>query len=790
MTLAARGLAALAVLATLAGLGFALCGATHPEAANRFAFDGRTCIAAQGPALPAARLLASRLEERGFAAKLAAEAGDCTLTIAMAAAPGLGEGYTIARGTHHGAQITIGAAMPRGFVYAAGWLLSHLDKDHLTLDAPVRAEPALAVRGDQIGIRAKNNSFDAWTPAMLARHVDDLALLGANRIQLIGPVSDDAAASPLAPVPALDAILATARHAHEIGLEVALFQPLLRDYTKASDMAAEEADMAALAARFPALDAVYFPGGDPGHTAPEVLFRLLPRLAETVRAKFPKAEILVSSQGFDAAGFDAFLGEVRKRPKWLSAVFVGPQTRATIAEHRARIGAAVPLELYPDTAHAMHAQMPVMDWSPAFAFTQGREPVNPRPAAMARAFAQQTPGARGFIAYSEGVNDDWNVAQWLALAWDPARSPSDIALGYARLFIGDDRFVAVPEALEAGWRGDPASNRDIPATLRWVEDLSPAPWADWRIDLYRYRAVYDALVARRWKAAQAADTAARGALAQAGRIGAQEAAARAEAIYAQAPHAPTLALAARLDRLGDRLFARARLQLSVERHGASNWERGANLDRAMTTLSDRTAIQAGIAAGLALPDEAARAQALERLADRADRAGKAYYDDLGQPGRQPHLVTGKGSQADVQGRLGAIDGIADRLPEHGWHLSELTYAESLYERPLELLYTDLPQKAAWCLRYTWAGEGYARAIEVRAGGEVVQAFHPRTGNPAFEQVAIPRRLVQRGRLRVAFTATPGLGGSGRGQQIAEAWLVPLPSVECQGDWKGPDAPAR
>jgi hypothetical protein len=105
-------------------------------------------------------------------------------------------------------------------------------------------------------------------------------------------------------------------------------------------------------------------------------------------------------------------------------VFVGPQTRASIARHRALLGGVVPLELYPDTAHAMHAQLPVQAWHPAFALTQGREPVNPRPRAMAAAFADQAPGTRGFIAYSEGVNDDWNLAQWLALAWNPRARPA------------------------------------------------------------------------------------------------------------------------------------------------------------------------------------------------------------------------------------------------------------------------------------------------------------------------------------------------------------------------------
>jgi hypothetical protein len=91
---------------------------------------------------------------------------------------------------------------------------------------------------------------------------------------------------------------------------------------------------------------------------------------------------------------------------------------------------------------------------------------------------------------------------------EPARPARAIALAHARRFIGDDRFATLPAALERDWQGDPARNPAIARTLAASRALRPAAWADWRIDLYRYRAVYDALVARRWAAAKAADRAA------------------------------------------------------------------------------------------------------------------------------------------------------------------------------------------------------------------------------------------------------------------------------------------
>ncbi|WP_260923286.1 hypothetical protein [Novosphingobium sp. 9] len=433
----------------------------------------------------------------------------------------------------------------------------------------------------------------------------------------------------------------------------------------------------------------------------------------------------------------------------------------------------------------MHAQLPVQRWSPVFALTEGREPVNPRPLATAAAFRDQIPQTRGFIAYSEGVNDDWNVAQWLALSWNPSETPSDTALRYARLFIGDDRFAAIPEALERNWHGDPADNAAIPATLRQIDALHPAPWADWRIDLYRYRAVYDALDAQRWKRARTAQAKAGRALRSASMLGAETAAQ--QALTAMSPVAtPAEAqLYTRLETLAARLWQHARMQLSVTRYGASNWERGANLDRAMIDLTDKAALAPRIKAALALPAENKRAAALVRLGDRPDARDRALYDDLGNAGHEPHLVTGPGEGTDPQGRQGAIDGVADHLPQDGWALSELSYAEALYEQPLHLRYTQLPKGQSWCLRYTWAGEDYWRPLQISAGGEVIVPFHNRKNNPAFEQTAIPAETVHDGTLDVTFVSPPGAGGSGRGRQIAETWLVPAAPAQCSGEWTGP-----
>jgi hypothetical protein len=724
------------------------------------------CITGVGTAASAAALLRRRLAERG------ASEANCAMRIRFQPqATRAREGFAI---TRRGAIITVHAATARGFVYGAGWLLRHADGLDLSLPANVAEAPMQAIRGTQIGYRFKNNSYDAWTPAMLTRRIEDFALWGANRIQIVAPKSDDAASSPLSPAAAETAVREMARAAHRLGLDVALFYPLLRDYDggKADDV--EIADFSRLIATLPALDAVYLPGGDPGHTAPERLFPLAERLAQAMRARFPRSELLISTQGFDAKQLDAFHVQLAKHPRWLSATFIGPQTRESVTLHLRRIAGRYPVELYPDTAHAMHAQLPVPDWHPAFALTQGREPVNPRPKAQAAVFAHLVPGTRGAVSYSEGVNDDWNVHQWLRMGWNPAATQAAVAADYTCFYVGDPAFAAIPAMLEAGWRGDPAANAGIDATLDATDAIHPARWADWHIDLYRYRAIYDALVRERWRLASARQAEALYSLRQAPAIGAEAAVAAARFAYARPESERAAMLHRRLEDVADRLWQSARMQLSVARHGASHWERGANLDRAMIDLDDRVAVERDMAAALALPTEHARIDRLAAIGDPWGMAQLALYDDLGNPGNEPHLVRGPGYLEDPQLWRSAIDGVAGHIPDEGWHMAELSYAETLYEQPLTLRYTGLERGRRYRLRYTRGGEDYAVPLTLTANGVRLPVPETRTVNPQHTELDLLPTLTRDGELTLRFTRPPGLGGGGRGLQIAEVWLIPLP----------------
>ncbi|WP_313808524.1 hypothetical protein [Sphingobium sp.] len=717
------------------------------------------CVTGAGSAKPAADLLRRRLAERGASDK------GCATRIAFVSGSLSKEAFRIDR---RATTVTLRSASTRGFVYGAGWLLRHSDNLALTLSAPVNEKPQQAIRGTQIGYRFKNNSYDAWTPAMLRRRIEDFALWGANRVQIIAPRSDDAPTSPLMPVPPEQAVRDMAQATHDLGLDVAIFYPLLGDYDGGAADAAEAHQLDALLQTLPALDALYFPGGDPGHTSPQRLFPLVERLSKTLRTRFPKAELLLSTQGFDAKGLDAFHAALAYHPKWLTALFVGPQTRESATTHIRRLAGRYPVELYPDTAHAMQAQFPIPDWNPAFALTQGREPVNPRPAAQATIFAHITPGTRGAISYSEGINDDWNIHQWLAMGWN---GKADIARDYANFYVGDPAFAAIPAMLEANWQGDPAANAQIEPTLAAIDAIRPATWADWHLDLYRYRAVYDALIRERLIRARANQAEALYTLRQVSATGAEPAVAAARFAYARSDSMRAGDLYQRLTTFADQLRHTAGMQLSLD-HGASNWRRGANFDRAMIDLNDRKAVERDMTAALALPTQAERIVALYALGDRWGMADFALYDDLGDPTNEPHLVRGPGYPSDPQLWRTAIDGVAEHTPDEGWRMAELSYAEALFEQPLSLHYEGLEKGRPYRLRYTWAGEDYSLPLTLTANGTPLPSPATRTTNPQRVDLAIPRSLTASGTLDLVWSRPPGMGGSGRGRQIAEVWLIP------------------
>ncbi len=731
-------------------------------------------------------VLAQRSQIEGLLPKELIEAWRARL--AQVRPTGTAEGFSIVTLPWHGGTVWVVAGNDvRGELFGVGWLLRHMSFTGGAVQLPVHVElfsaPEKPVRGHQIGYRMKNNTYDAWNLAQFEQQIRDLAIFGTNTLQLIAPVSDDAPVSPLMPAPPLETFLGISKLLAKYGLDCDLYYPEMRkDYTDPAQTKAELKDFEELVKAMPRADALYVPGGDPGHTAPEALFPLLEAEAAIMRKYHPGATVWVSAQGFDAAQYERFYALLAKRPEWLTGVFFGPQSRDSMETQRRRIPQQYVLQFYPDIGHTMHAQFPVPQWDPVFALTEGREPICPRPQGFAHIYHRFEGLHSGFVTYSEGVNDDVNKVLWTELGWSSKTSVETVLREYARWFLHQEgvqetQAVQAILGLESDWQGPLRANREIPKTLGLLEALETNATPEqrtgnWRWESLLYRGYYDAYVQRKLAREQQAQDAALAALLRGGTGDALVKAAKG-ALDESSASVEERRQRDRLFALAGDLFHDGGLQLSVKLYGASNWERGANLDRVDTPLNDRVWMQRAMDKALAESTENGRMEALKAIVGWQHPVSGAVYDDLGSSTAEPHLVRGVGWSQDPEMYDTAIDGIADRTLADGWRLSWLSYAEALYEQPLELQYVDLDPALEYRLGVTYAGEDYAVPLTLTAGdGVEIHPARQRRSNPEVVEFALPRGAIVGGKLRLRWTRPAGIGGGGRGRQVAEVWLLP------------------
>src|SRR5262249_881730 len=342
------------------------------------------------------------------------------------------EGYQIGVAGDRAAPVVwVAGNDARGVLFGVGRLLRELRLGRLnvTLPAGLQAEsaPTTSLRGHQIGYRPKTNSYDGWTVALWEQYIRDLAVFGGNAVQLIPPRSDDAADSPLFPLPPLRMMTEVSRLADEYGLDVWVWYPALdKDYADPKTVEFALKEWGEVFRALPRVDAVFVPGGDPGHTRPKLLFDLLEKQAANLKKSHPKATMWMSPQSFTAAWMDEFFDLTRTEPAGLAGLVYGPQTRISLPKLRAGLPKKIPIRDYPDITHSRQCQYPVPDWDVAFALTEGREVCNPRPLQTARMFRYGRPSTVGFITYSEGCHDDVNKAVWSALGWDDKADVKDV----------------------------------------------------------------------------------------------------------------------------------------------------------------------------------------------------------------------------------------------------------------------------------------------------------------------------------------------------------------------------
>ncbi len=665
----------------------------------------------------------------------------------------------------------------RGVLFGVGRLLRSLaiTKGSVLLRAPLNEDsaPVYPIRGHQLGYRPKTNSYDGWSLPLWEQYIRDLAVFGTNSVELIPPRSDDAADSPHFPLPPMEMMVGMSRLLDEYGLDVWIWYPAMdKDYSDPATVEFALKEWGEVFKKLPRVNAVFVPGGDPGHTQPKYLFALLEKATEVLHRTHPKAQMWMSPQSFTRAWFDEFLEIIRKEPKWLTGIVYGPQVRIPLAELRKLLPKRYPIRHYPDITHNIYAQYPVPDWDPAFVLTELRECVNPRPLDQAAIFRLLQPHTIGSITYSEGCNDDVNKIVWSALGWDPNQNVTDILRDYSRYFIGSGYEYGFAQgllALEQNWAGSPLAGDKIITTLQQFQEMerraSPHDRLNWRFQQGLYRAYYDAWVHSKSLYETALEDEAMSKLRQSSITGALPAMAAAESLLDRsAASAPGQEWRARVFELGEALFQSIRMQLSVPKYQAISVDRGANLDTIDLPLNSRAWLKQQFAEIRALKTEAEREKALDRIVNWKNPGPGGYYDAPGDPLRRPHLAPGTRYAEDPAGFHGVTSITDDEAPvsPRSWWRHALTF----YGEPIRLRYTDLDPQAAYRVRVVY-GDGPIRLLS-----NDKTEIHPLLTKPyQVLEYDIPANATAAGTMELVWRGDENMGHAGRGCQVAEVWLI-------------------
>jgi hypothetical protein len=716
------------------------------------------------------------------------------------------DGYAIRVAQGESAPIvSVAGTDERGVLFGVGKLLRSLRMTRLRVEVAsnleVKSAPKYALRGHQLGYRPKTNSYDGWTVAMWDQYIRELALFGCNLIELIPPHSDDDPDSPHFPLPQKEMMIEMSRICDEYGLDVWIWYPAMEpDYSEPATVEREIAAWGEIFKALPRIDAVMVPGGDPGHTEPQYMMALLEKQTRNLRQYHPQGQMWMSPQSFRQAWMDEFLEIMKGQPAWLSGVVFGPQTRIDLPTLRKLIPERYPIRLYPDITHTLECQFPVPDWDVAFSLTEGRESICPRPEEFANIARRYLPYSAGFGSYSEGCNDDANKFVWNAMAWDPETKLIDVLRDYGRFFVSDryaDDFALGLLGLQKAWQGPLISNENVDSTLARFQNMernaTPAELLSWRFQQGLYRAYYDAYVRRRLIYETDLYNQATDKLEEIHAVGSQPVApgslghrnpgptnqmnltlviAEAQSILAKAftqPVAPELRT--RIVALAEGLFQSIRMQLSMERYQAEGVERGGNLDTVDAPVTNGPWLARRLREISSLPSAMEQVKAIEEVLNRTNPGPGGFYDDLGDISRPSRLLRGLGPVEDPELRKSVLVGHRFPLPAE-MPLAWKRWAEALFDGSLRLHYPALDSREPYKVRVVYAGDApHVKIRMVCEGGPEIHPLIDKPQPPVPLEFDIPQEATAGGELTLAWSREPGLGGNGRGAQVAEVWLL-------------------
>ena len=686
----------------------------------------------------------------------------------------------------------------RGALYGVGRLLRKMELNKGVALVPgnlnISSTPVYPIRGHQLGYRPKTNAYDAWSVAQYDRYIRDLAIFGANSIEIMPPRTDDDATSVNMKLPAIQMIAEQSRICKEYGLDLWMWYPNMgSNYTSPDSIKSELNEREKIFSVLPKLDALFVPAGDPGDLEPDVLFNWLESVAKVLHKYHPNAKIWVSPQVFKPSKewYARFYEHVNRQYPWFGGIVYGPWIKTPLPEVKKLINPSIPIRLYPDITHSYSSQYPVPDWDIAFAMTLGRECINPRPEDEKYIHNFYAGLAQGSISYSEGTNDDVNKFVWSGQDWNPSTPVLETLRDYARFFIGSDFTEGVAQgllALERNFRGPLLSNEHVQGTLQqWqsMEKSAPANvLSNPRFQSGLIRAYFDGYTQRRLIQETALEREARNILERAKQAGSKSASTEARNILALAREKQVSPeLKQRCYALADSLFRSFGAQLTVEKHHAMPG-RGNFIDNIDIPLNDALWILDQLNLIEKMSTESERLSAIDKMLHRTDPGPGGFYDNFGNPAAMKRVKAQKtwaqdpGSLESPRESFGVgLTGVdwVHEIVAKGFEgqttpLAWMNQINTLYDTPLKIEYDNLDPNGTYTLRIAYTGR-FRSKMKLVANGVMIHDYIRMGTQPLFE-FPLPKEVTGDGKVLFTWSCGDDDKGEGeRGSQVAEIWLI-------------------
>ncbi len=686
----------------------------------------------------------------------------------------------------------------RGCLYGVGKVMREMkivpNQLFIQSNFQLSSSPTYPIRGHQLGYRPKTNAYDAWTVAQYDQYIRDLAIFGANSIEIMPPRTDDDSTSVHMKLPASEMIKEQSRICAAYGLDLWIWYPnMAKTYSTAESIKVELEEREAVFSSLPKLDAVFVPGGDPGDLEPDELFDWLAKEAKILIKYHPNAKIWVSPQAFKPTKkwYAQFYNHVNKQYPWFGGVVYGPWIKETLEQVKKKINPKIPIRLYPDITHNFSSQYPIPNLDISLAMTLGRESINPRPTDEKFIHNRYAKLAQGSISYSEGTNDDVNKFIWSDQDWNPKISTLETLRDYAKYFIGyqyQDDIAQSILALEKNLSGPLVNNSSVQQTLQqWQvleKNASVQVLSNPRFQSGLIRAYFDGYIQRRLLYEMSLERLAKNKLESRKKGQTIEAINEAKNILNKdIKETVSPELRERCIALADSLYRSFGAQLTIEKHHAASG-RGNFIDNIDIPLNDSPWLNEQLDNILKLTNESERDQAVENILHRADPGPGGFYDNLGSPESWKRIVAKKTWKEDPSSLesprvsfgvgLTGVDWVHEIVAK-GFEgkttpLAWMNQINTLYETPLEMEYDSLDPEGSYLIRISYTGR-FRSSVQLMADGVQIHPFI-RMGKKPMVEYPLPAKITKDGKIRLTFTCGLKVDGEGeRGTQVAEIWVI-------------------